>query len=127
MIFSSDDGAAKAESAFEVNRVSASVKFRFGRRGGRYLDIGVGLGEYIADSKYVDCSVVVTCFAADTGGSATGAYLELSGTPGKGVIVGFRMHEVEFDPIESVDLGVQSLKGPIYSVFAGWEFGSWRH
>ena len=41
-------------------------------------------------------------------------------------LVGARVHFVEFDPIEAVDLGVSSLEGPIYSIFIGWEYSNWR-
>lgn len=124
VIFEQD--SANTESAFEVNHIAAFIKARFGQSGGRYLDLGVGLGQYYADTKYIDCSVILNCFSADTGSSATGAFLELSGTPGRGFLLGARVHFVEFDPIEAVDLGVSKLKGPIYSVFIGWEYGNWR-
>ena len=115
-----------AESAFEVNHITGSFTARFGQRGGKYFDLGVGLGQYYADTKYIDCSVIVSCFAADTGSSATAAYLEFSGTPGKGVLFGARIHFVDFDPIEAVDLAVNRLEGPIYMIFVGWEYGNWR-
>lgn len=114
------------ESAFEVNHFAALIKGRFGEPGGRYLDLGVGLGKYYSDTKYIDCSVILRCFGADTGNSATGALIELSGTPGKGILVGARIHFVDFDPIEAVDLGLSRLKGPIYSLFIGWEYSNWR-
>jgi hypothetical protein len=126
VIFEQDSGSGTTESAFEVNHITALLKARFGKPGGRYLDLSVGLGQYYSDTKYIDCSVIINCFSADTGNSATGAFLELSGTPGRGFLVGARVHFVEFDPIEAVDLGVSKLKGPIYSVFVGWEYGNWR-
>jgi len=121
-----DPESIKAESAFEVNHITASLTARFREPGGRYLDLGVGLGKYYSDTKYIDCSVILSCFSADTGSSATGAYLELSGTPGKGILVGARVHFVDFDPIEAVDLRVSRLEGPIYSILVGWEYGNWR-
>ena len=126
VIFEQDSGSGDPESAFEVNHFAALVKARFGEPGGRYLDLGVGLGQYYSDTKYIDCSVILNCFSAETGNSATGALLEISGTPGRGFLIGARVHFVEFDPIEAVDLGVSKLKGPIYSVFLGWEYGNWR-
>ncbi len=126
VIFEQDPGSIKAESAFEVSHITASMTARFGEPGRRYLDLGLGLGKYYADTKYIDCSVILSCFSADTGDTATGAYLQLSGTPGKGILVGARVHFVEFDPIEAVDLGVSRLEGPIYSIFIGWEYGNWR-
>lgn len=126
VIFEQDSGSGDPESAFEVNHFAALLKARFGEPGGRYLDLGVGLGQYYSDTKYIDCSVILNCFSAETGNSATGALLEISGTPGRGFLIGARVHFVEFDPIEAVDLGVSKLKGPIYSVFIGWEYGNWR-
>jgi len=126
VIFEEDPGTANAESAFEVNHITASVKARFGEPGGRYLDLGVGLGGYYSDTKYIDCSVILNCFSAETGNSAIGGFLDVSGTPGAGILFGARVHLVDFDPIEAVDLGVSSLKGPIYSLYIGWEFGNWR-
>jgi hypothetical protein len=126
VIFESNSETASTESAFEVNRLSASVLFRFGQPGNRYLDLGIGLGQYYGDTKYVDCSVIVRCFGAETSDSTTGVYLEVSGTLGKGVLVGARIHQFEFDPIEAVDLGAKRLEGPMYTLFIGWEFSNWR-
>ena len=126
VILESDPGSIKAESAFEVSLITASMTARFGQPGGRYVDLGVGLGKYYSDTKYIDCSVILRCFGADTGDTATGAYLEFSGTPGKGILVGARIHFVDFGPIEAVDLGVSRLEGPIYSIFIGWEYSNWH-
>lgn len=126
VIFEQDRGSLNAESAFEVNHITASVKARFGEPGGRYLDLGVGLGGYYSDTKYIDCSVILNCFSADTGNSTTGAFLDVSGTPGLGILLGVRIHFVEFDPIEAVDLGASKLTGPIYSIYIGWEYSNWR-
>lgn len=126
VIFEFDTFAAEPESAFEVSHVLASAIFRFIGSSSRYLDLGIGLGPYISDTKYVDCSVIVRCFAAETGNTAAGLSLSISGSPGSGIILGARAHLVDFDPIEAVDLGVRGLDGPIYSLFIGWEFGSWR-
>ena len=120
-----DQGPDGVESAFEVNHITGSITARFGQRGRRYFDLGVGLGQYYSDTKYIDCSVIVRCFSADTGNSATAAYLEFSGTPGKGVLFGARIHFINFDPIEAVDLAVNRLEGPIYSIFFGWEYSNW--
>ena len=114
------------ESAFEVNHFAALIKGRFGEPDGRYLDVGAGLGRYYSDTKYIDCSVIFSCFGAETGNSATGALIELSGSPGKGIFLGARIHFVDFDPIEAVDLGLRRLEGPIYSFLIGWEYGNWR-
>jgi len=126
VIFEQDPGPDSLESAFEVNHVTGSITARFGQRGGRYLDVRAGLGRYYADTKYIDCRVIVRCFGAETGSSDTAAFLEISGTPGKGVLLGARIRFVDFDPIEAVDLAVERLKGPIYSIFVGWEYGNWR-
>jgi hypothetical protein len=114
------------ESAFEVNHFAASIKVRFGEPGGRYLDLGVGLGKYYSDTKYIDCSVILRCFRAETGNDSSGTFIELSGTPGKGILVGARVHFVDFDPIEAVDLGLSRLEGPIYSIFVGWGYSNWH-
>lgn len=122
VIFESDP---KAESALELNRLSAYVSFRFGRPGPRYLSLDVGAGAYVADSKYIDCSVITSCFGADTSSFASGFHVGLTGMLARGVILRGRVHLVDFDPIEAIDLGVRALAGPIYSVSVGWEFGNW--
>jgi hypothetical protein len=119
-------GSAKAESAFEVNHITGSLTLRFGKPAGRYWDLGIGMGQYIGDTKYIDCGVILRCFGADTSDTATGIYLEVRGTPGLGVLIGARIHYFDFDPIEAVDLGTNALEGPIYSLFFGWEYGNWR-
>jgi hypothetical protein len=126
VIFEQNPGSAGAESAFEVNHVAAVIKARFGEPGKRYLDLGAGLGAYYSDSKYIDCAVIINCVRADTGNGSAGAFLDISGSPGLGFLVGARVHFVEFDPIEAVDLGVSKLSGPIYSIYVGWEFSNWR-
>ena len=126
VIFEQDPSSSGPESGFEVNHITGSITARFGEPGGRYLDLGVGLGQYYSDTKYIDCSVIVRCFNADTGSTTIAAYLELSGSPGIGILIGARIHFVDFAPIEAVDLGVNRLEGPIYSIFVGWEYGNWR-
>jgi hypothetical protein len=121
-----EDRSPDIESAFEVNHITGAITARFGQPGGRYFDLGIGLGRYYSDTKYIDCSVILRCFSAETGDSATAAYLEVGGTPGKGVLLGARIHFVDFDPIEAVDLAVNALDGPIYSIFVGWEYSNWR-
>lgn len=120
-----DTGLLELESAMALDYLSASMSFRFGDPGGRYLDLDLGLGSYLADTLYIDCAVIVRCFRADTDSSATGIYLGVSGMVGSGIILGARIHNVDFDAIEAVDLGVSPLDGPIYSVFIGWEFSNW--
>ena len=126
VIFEDDPNSVNTESAFEVNHILGSAIFRFIGSSSRYLDLGVGLGAYFSDTKYIDCSVIVRCFLAETGNSAAGLALTVSGSPGLGIILGGRVHLVDFDPIEAVDLGVRGFDGPIYSFFVGWEFGSYR-
>lgn len=126
VIFEVDPFSVEPESAFEVNHIMGSAVFRFFGSSSRYLDLGVGLGQYISDTKYIDCSVILRCFAAETGDTSVGLALSIAGSPGLGLIFGARVHFVDFDPIEAVDLGVRGLEGPIYSLYVGWEFGSYR-
>ncbi len=126
VIFEPGPFSGEPESGFEVNHIIASAIFRLGNPGDRYLDFGIGVGHYVGDTRYIDCSVILRCFAAETSDSSTGLSLSISGTPGLGIILGAKVHFVEFDPIEAVDLGVRGLDGPIYSLFVGWEYGNWR-
>ena len=127
--FNSDvivEADAKAESAIEMNYLTASMTFRFGEPGGRYLDLDVGLGRYFAHTMYIDCAAIVRCFSADGTSHSIGAYLGISGMVGHGIILGARIHNADFDPIDAIGPGTGSLEGPIYSIFAGWEFGNWQ-
>lgn len=125
VIFEGDPFSGEPESAFEVSHILASAIFRFPYSRSRYLDLGVGLGHYVGDTKYIDCSVILRCFGAETTDTAAGLSLSIAGSPGVGIILGARVHLVDFDPIEAVDLGMRGLDGPIYSIFLGWEFGNW--
>ena len=47
---------------------------------------------------------------------------------GSGFFAGARIHIVDFDPMQALGPAAGGLDGPIYSVFAGWEFTNWsRH
>jgi len=126
VIFEPGSFSGPPESRFEVNHIVASAALRFGQPASRYIDFGIGLGQYIGDTKYIDCSVILRCFGAETSDRPTGLSLSISGSPGLGIVLGARIHLVDFDPIEAVDLGMQGLDGPIYSIFVGWEFSNWR-
>lgn len=116
---------AKAESAMELNYISGELRFRFGEPRRRYIDLEFGLGSYVADSKYIDCSVIVSCFAADTRASDAALQLGVSAMLGHGVLVGVRVHNVDFAPIEAIDLRGRPVKGPVYALLVGWEFSNW--
>ena len=126
VIFEPGTLSGEPESAFEVNHVTASAVLRLGDPGERYVDFGLGLGQYVGDTRYIDCSVILRCFAAQTSDRSLGLSLSIAGTPGYGLILGANIHLVHFDPIEAVDLSVQGLDGPIYSLFIGWEYSNWR-
>ncbi len=123
VIFEADP---KVGSALEMTYLTGSMTFRFGEPGGRYLDLDVGLGQYQADTMYIDCAAIVRCFSADTNSRTLGTYLGVSGTVGHGILLGARIHNASFDPIEAVGPDTGSLEGPVYSIFAGWEFGNWQ-
>ena len=114
-------------SDVEFDYWTIGTSFRFGKRDGRYLDVDLGLGEYGLVPAYIDCAVVIGhCFTTKIDDSESGAYIGLTGEVGKGILVGVRAHFVEFDPIRILDLGANRAKGPIYSIFFGWEYGNWR-
>jgi len=120
-IFDSDP---KAESAIQLNYLSGAVRFRLGQAA-RYVDLELAVGSYTVDSKYIDCAIITSCFAAATSADATGVQFAVIGMVGKGVLLGARVHQVDFDPIEAIDLRATPLDGPVYSLFVGWEYGNW--
>ncbi len=116
---------AARENSLSLDYIAATLSFRFGEPGNHFVEIDTGLGAYAIDSKYVDCAVIVSCFQADTDAKSEGLILGVTGVIRPGITLGAKVHLVDFDPIESVDLGVTPFDGPIYSLFVGYEFNNW--
>lgn len=112
-------------NALSLDYFAATLSFRFGNPGGHYVEIDSGLAAYAIDSKYVDCFIRGTLGCPDSDAKSEGVFLGVTGMLGPGILLGARVHLVDFDPIESVDLGVTPFDGPIYSFFIGYEFSNW--
>ena len=109
--------------------LTPSMKFRFGERSRRYLNLEAGLGWYQVDfaelicnediSNNIVCIEIAEPFDEDT----LGGYLGITGGFGGGFIMGLKVHFADFGKVTGLGPDTGDLKGPIYIFSLGGAFG----
>jgi hypothetical protein len=109
--------------------LTPSMKFRFGERSRRYLNLEAGLGWYQVDFaelicdedvfNNIACIEIAEPFDQDT----LGGYLGISGGFGGGFIMGLKVHFADFGTVTGLGPDTGDLKGPIYTLSLGGAFG----
>ena len=106
-----------------------SMKFRFGERSRRYLNLEAGLGWYQVDFAELICdednfnNIVCIELAEPFEKDTLGGYLGISGGFGGGFIMGLKMHFANFGKVTGLGPDTGDLKGPIYIFSLGGAFG----
>ncbi len=109
--------------------LTPSIKFRFGERGRRYLNLEAGLGWYQVDIAELICDEDIfnnnVCIeiAEPYNEDALGGYLGISGGFGGGFIMGLKVHFADFGKVTGLGPDTGDLKGPIYIFSLGGAFG----
>ncbi len=109
--------------------LTPSIKFRFGDRSKRYLNLEAGLGWYQTDFTELHCDddifnnnvciEIAEPYDADT----LGGYLGITGGFGRGFIMGLKVHFADFGQVTGLGPNTGDLKGPIYIFSLGGAFG----
>jgi hypothetical protein len=106
--------------------LTPSVKFRFGERSERYLNLETGLGWYNTDFAELDCnsgSIVCTELAAPFDSDAVGMYVGVAGGFGRWFVAGLKVHYADFGEVTGIGSVAGDLRGPIYVFSLGAAFG----
>jgi len=113
------------ESALDATHITALLKYRFGESGHNYFEIDLGLGWYLASTKYIQCHVIPDCFSAEADVDTVGGFVGLSGRLMKNLVIGARAHYANFGTVEAIGPDSGDLDGPIYTAYVSLEFGRW--
>ncbi len=109
--------------------LTPSMKFRFGERSRRYLNLEAGLGWYQVDFAELICdddnfnNIVCIEIAEPYDEDTLGGYLAISGGFGGGFIMGLKVHVADFGKVTGLGPDTGELKGPIYIFSLGGAFG----
>ncbi len=109
--------------------LTPSMKFRFGERSRRYLNLEAGLGWYQVDFAELICdedifnNIVCIEIAEPFDEDTLGGYLGISGGFGGGFIMGLKVHFADFDEVTGLGPDTGNLNGPIYIFSLGGAFG----
>ena len=109
--------------------LTPSMKFRFGERSRRYLNLEAGLGWYQVDFAELICdedifnNIVCIELAEAFNEDTLGGYLGISGGFGGGFIMGLKVHFADFGTVTGLGPDTGDLKGPIYIFSLGGAFG----
>ncbi len=109
--------------------LTPSIKFRFGERSRRYLNLEAGLGWYQVDFAELICeddifnNIVCIEIAEPFDEDTLGGYLGISGGFAGGFIMGLKVHFADFGKVTGLDPDTGALKGPIYIFSLGGAFG----
>ncbi len=109
--------------------LTPSIKFRFGERSRRYLNLEAGLGWYQVDFAELICdedifnNIVCIEIAEPFDEDSLGGYLGISGGFGGGFIMGLKVHFADFGAVTGLGTDTGYLKGPIYIVSLGGASG----
>ena len=109
--------------------LTPSMKFRFGERSRRYLNLETGLGWYQVDFAELICNddnfnnIVCIEIAEPFDEDSLGGYLGISGGFGGGFIMGLKLHFADFGRVTGLGPDTGDLKGPIYIFSLGGTFG----
>ncbi len=115
--------------------LTPSMKFRFGERSGRYLNLEAGFGWYQVDFAELVCeddyfdgdsfnNVVCTEIAEPYDEDTLGGYLGITGGFGSAFIMGLKVHFADFGKVTGLGPDTGELKGPIFIFSLGAAFGS---
>ncbi len=109
--------------------LTPSMKFRFGERRRRYLNVEAGLGWYQVDFAELICdddnfnNIVCIEIAEPYDEDTLGGYLGITGGFGRGFIMGLKVHLADFGKVTGLGPDTGALKGPIYIFSLGGAFG----
>ncbi len=109
--------------------LTPSMKFRFGERSRRYLNVEAGLGWYQVDFAELICdddsfnNIVCIEIAEPFDEDTLGGYLGITGGFGSGFIMGLKVHLADFGKVTGLGSDTGALKGPIYIFSLGGAFG----
>ena len=109
--------------------LTPSMKFRFGERSRRYLNLEAGLGWYQVDIAELICdadhfnNIVCIEIAEPYDEDTLGGYLGITGGFGGGFIMGLKVHFADFGKVTGLGPDTGDLKGPIYIFSLGGAFG----
>ncbi len=109
--------------------LTPSMKFRFGERSRRYLNLEAGLGWYQVDFAELICddnnfnNIVCIEIAEPYDEDTLGGYLGITGGFGGGFIMGLKVHFADFGKVTGLGPDTGDLKGPIYIFSLGGAFG----
>jgi hypothetical protein len=113
--------------------LTPSIRFRFGERSRRYLNLEAGLGWYQVDFAELICdedifnNIVCIELAEPFDEDSLGGYLGISGGFGGGFIMGLKVHFADFGEVTGLGPDTGDLKGPIYIFSLGAAFGQSKH
>ncbi|MFB3081839.1 MAG: hypothetical protein ACE1Z4_00015 [Gammaproteobacteria bacterium] len=109
--------------------LTPSMKFRFGERSRRYLNLEAGLGWYQVDIAELICdddnlnNIVCIEIAEPFDEDTLGGYLGITGGFGSGFIMGLKVHFANFGTVTGLGPDTGELKRPIYIFSLGGAFG----
>ncbi len=109
--------------------LTPSMKFRFGERSRRYLNLEAGLGWYQVDFAELHCdednlnNIVCIEVAEPYDENSLGGYLGITGGFGGGFIMGLKVHFADFGTVTGLGPDTGDLKGPMYILSLGGAFG----
>ena len=109
--------------------LTPSMKFRFGERSRRYLNLEAGLGWYQVDFAELICdddnfnNIVCIEIAEPYDEDTLGGYLGITGGFGGGFIMGLKVHFADFGEVTGLGPDTGDLNGTIYIFSLGAAFG----
>ncbi len=109
--------------------LTPSMKFRFGERSSKYLNLEAGLGWYQVDIAELICNddnfnnIVCIEIAEPYDEDTLGGYLGITGGFGGGFIMGLKVHFADFGTVTGLGPDAGDLKGPVYIFSLGGAFG----
>jgi len=109
--------------------LTPSMKFRFGERSRRYLNLGAGLGWYQVDFAELICdhdnfnNIVCIEITEPYDEFTLGGYLGITAGFGGGFIMGLKVHFANFGKVTGLGPDTGELNGPIYIFSLGGAFG----
>ncbi len=109
--------------------LTPSMKFRFGERSRRYLNLEAGLGWYQVDFAELICddnnfnNIVCIEITEPYDENSLGGYLGITVGFAGGFIIGLKVHVANFGEVTGLGPDTGDLRGPIYILSLGGAFG----
>jgi len=111
--------------------LTPSMQIRFGERSGRYLNLETGLGWYHVHFAELHCdednfnnnNSVCIEITKPYDENSLGGYLGITGGFRSGFIMGLKVHFADFGTVTGLGPDTGDLKGPIYILSLGVDFG----